>query len=74
MEGGFGSLGAMIGETRMKFSGSCTMRVSAIGRFLRNLPQRVSKNLELSKRQRVPTDYIVKFGTLFKMDYIIICV
>ena len=36
--GWFWGLGAMIGETMMKFSGSCTMRVSGIGIFLRNLP------------------------------------
>ena len=30
---------AMIGETMMKFSGSRTIRVSAIGIFLRNLPE-----------------------------------
>ena len=36
-------LGAMIGETMMKFSGSRTMRVSAIGIFFRNL----SKNIEV---------------------------
>ena len=35
--GCFGSLGAMIRETMMTFSGSSTMRVSAIGIFLRNL-------------------------------------
>ena len=37
-DGWFWGLGAMIGETMMKFSG--TMRVSAIGIFLRNLPKR----------------------------------
>ena len=36
-EGWFWGLGAMIGETMMKFSG--TMRVSSIGRFLQNLPK-----------------------------------
>ena len=39
MEGGVGGLGAKIGETMMKFSGSRTTRVSAIDIFLRNLPK-----------------------------------
>ena len=39
MGGGFGGLGAMIGETMMTFSGSRTMRVSSIDIFLRNLPK-----------------------------------
>ena len=34
--------GAMIGETMMKFSWSRTMRVSAIGIFLRNLPNKLN--------------------------------
>ena len=37
MEGSFVVLGAMIGETMMKFFRSRTMRASAIGIFLRNL-------------------------------------
>ena len=40
-EGWFRGRGAMIGETMMKYSGSRTMRVSAIGIFLRNLPKNV---------------------------------
>ena len=36
----FWGLGAMIGETMMKFSGCRTMRVSAIGIFLLNLPKK----------------------------------
>ena len=39
--GWFWILGAMIGETMMKFFVSRTMRVSAIGIFLRNLPKNI---------------------------------
>ena len=40
MGGWFLDLGAMIGETMMQFSGSLTMKVSTIGRFLQNLPKK----------------------------------
>ena len=69
-ERGWG-LGATIGETMMKFSGSRTMRVSAIGIFLRNLPNNKSNTIQSCLLNKTTPQYF--FDHIFEILLYLFC-